>query len=67
IATTKRQVLVGTGTQVIALSQLAPAGKRPMRAADWARGAALPADAAFVRGDQDEDQQQGQQQDGAQA
>ncbi|MGO2048420.1 Methionyl-tRNA formyltransferase [Corynebacterium xerosis] len=67
IATTKRQVLVGTGTQAIALSRLAPAGKRPMRAADWARGAALLADAAFARGDQDEDQQQGQQQDGAQA
>lgn len=34
IETTKRQVLVGTGTDVIALSTLAPAGKRPMRAAD---------------------------------
>lgn len=54
IEATKRQVLVGTGTDVIALSTLAPAGKRPMRAADWARGAALAADAAFTQDDQDD-------------
>ncbi|WP_422114521.1 methionyl-tRNA formyltransferase [Brachybacterium sp. UNK5269] len=48
LAATRRQLLVGTGTDVIALSTLAPAGKRPMRAADWARGAALAADAAFT-------------------
>ncbi|MGO1286600.1 MAG: methionyl-tRNA formyltransferase [Brachybacterium sp.] len=48
IEATKRQVLVGTGTDAIALSTLAPAGKRPMRAADWARGAALDAEARFT-------------------
>ncbi|MGO2558825.1 methionyl-tRNA formyltransferase [Brachybacterium sp.] len=53
IETTKRQVLVGTGTDVIALSTLAPAGKRPMRAADWARGAALPEVARFTTDQQD--------------
>ncbi|MGO1599659.1 MAG: methionyl-tRNA formyltransferase [Brachybacterium sp.] len=53
IETTKRQVLVGTGTDVIALSTLAPAGKRPMRAADWARGAALPEVACFTTDQQD--------------
>ncbi|ATG51967.1 methionyl-tRNA formyltransferase [Brachybacterium vulturis] len=53
IETTKRQVLVGTGTDVIALSTLAPAGKRPMRAADWARGAALAEHARFTTDQQD--------------
>ncbi|GAA1487734.1 methionyl-tRNA formyltransferase [Brachybacterium sacelli] len=46
---TRRQVLVGTGTDVLALASLAPAGKRPMRAADWARGAGLATDAAFTQ------------------
>lgn len=46
---TRRQVLVGTGTDVLALASLAPAGKRPMRAADWARGAGLASDAAFTQ------------------
>ncbi|MDN5821841.1 MAG: methionyl-tRNA formyltransferase [Brachybacterium sp.] len=55
IEATKRQVLVGTGTDVIALSTLAPAGKRPMRAADWARGAALTADARFITDQQEGD------------
>ena len=41
IGATKRQVLVGTGTEPIAIETLAPAGRRPMRAADWARGAGL--------------------------
>jgi methionyl-tRNA formyltransferase len=41
ILATKRQVLVGTGTEPLAIATLAPAGKRPMRAADWARGAGL--------------------------
>ena len=49
IEATKRQVLVGTGTDVLALARLAPAGKRPMRAADWARGAGLEADATFTQ------------------
>ena len=53
IEATKRQVLVGTGSEVIALSTLAPAGKRPMRAADWARGAALDAEARFTNDLQD--------------
>lgn len=53
IEATKRQVLVGTGTDVIALSTLAPAGKRPMRAADWARGAALTEGARFTTDQQD--------------
>lgn len=48
IEATKRQVLVGTGTDVIALSTIAPAGRRPMRAADWARGAALAEGARFT-------------------
>ncbi|MGY5764563.1 methionyl-tRNA formyltransferase [Brachybacterium sp. DNPG3] len=38
---TKRHLLVGTGTTPLALGTVAPAGKRAMRAADWARGAAL--------------------------
>ncbi|MBB5831427.1 methionyl-tRNA formyltransferase [Brachybacterium aquaticum] len=41
IGATKRQVLVGTGTDLIAVATLAPAGKKAMRAADWARGASL--------------------------
>ena len=49
IAATKRQVLVGTGTDVLAVASLAPAGKKPMRAADWARGAGLGADATFTQ------------------
>lgn len=53
IEATKRQVLVGTGSDVIALSTLAPAGRRPMRAADWARGAALAPDARFTTDPQD--------------
>ncbi|GAA1484997.1 methionyl-tRNA formyltransferase [Brachybacterium fresconis] len=49
IEATKRQMLVGTGTDVLAVAKLAPAGKRPMRAADWARGAGLGADATFTQ------------------
>ncbi|ATG54832.1 methionyl-tRNA formyltransferase [Brachybacterium ginsengisoli] len=55
----RHQVLVGTGTEVLAIAELAPAGKRPMRAADWARGAGLPEDAAFDAADHD-DQQDGE-------
>lgn len=44
---TKKHLLVGTGTGPLALTQLAPAGKRPMRAADWARGAGLETGSAF--------------------
>jgi methionyl-tRNA formyltransferase len=35
----KRDVLVGTGTHPVALGEVRPQGKRPMPAADWARGA----------------------------
>lgn len=41
------QVLVGTGTEPIALGIVGPSGKRPMSAGDWARGAALTAETAF--------------------
>ena len=34
-------VLVGTGSHSVALSWIAPAGKKPMQAADWWRGARL--------------------------
>jgi len=37
----KHAVLVGTGTDPVELGEVAPAGKRPMAAADWARGAHL--------------------------
>jgi methionyl-tRNA formyltransferase len=35
----RRRVLVGTGSGVVALGGVQPAGRRPMSAADWARGA----------------------------
>ncbi|WIK65083.1 methionyl-tRNA formyltransferase [Gleimia hominis] len=37
----KHAVLVGTGSGDLELLTVAPAGKKPMRAADWARGARL--------------------------
>ncbi|WP_407317792.1 methionyl-tRNA formyltransferase [Isoptericola halotolerans] len=36
---TKSEVLVGTATCAVALGDVQPVGKRPMAAADWARGA----------------------------
>lgn len=42
-----RDVLVGTGTAPVRLSDVRPAGKRLMAASDWFRGARLPSDAAF--------------------
>lgn len=39
----KREVLVGTGTRALALEQVQPFGKRPMAAADWARGVRIEA------------------------
>jgi methionyl-tRNA formyltransferase len=42
---TKSAVLVGTGTTPLRLGQVQAPGKRPMAAADWARGVQLPADA----------------------
>lgn len=47
LAATRRHLLVGTGTAPVALAMLAPAGRRPMRAPDWARGADLAPDTAF--------------------
>ncbi len=35
---TKRTVLVGTATDAVELGEVRPPGKRPMPAADWARG-----------------------------
>lgn len=35
----RRDVLVGTGTHAVELGEVAPAGRRRMPAADWARGA----------------------------
>ena len=37
----KREVLVGTGGHAVRLGEVTPQGKRPMAAADWARGARL--------------------------
>ncbi|MCS6710674.1 methionyl-tRNA formyltransferase [Brachybacterium sp. EF45031] len=45
---TRRALLLGTGTTPIALGTIAPAGKRPMPAADWARGASLGPDATLT-------------------
>lgn len=38
---TKREVLVGTATAPVRLGTVQPPGKKPMPAADWARGARL--------------------------
>ncbi len=37
----KSAVIVGTGSAAVGLGQVQPPGKRPMAAADWARGARL--------------------------
>ncbi|SDS51014.1 methionyl-tRNA formyltransferase [Paraoerskovia marina] len=37
----KKEVLVGTGTHAVELGDVAPVGKKPMHAPDWARGARL--------------------------
>jgi len=47
LRTTKREVLVGTATHAVALGDVQPVGRRPMPAADWARGARLPGDAVL--------------------
>jgi methionyl-tRNA formyltransferase len=47
VVATAHQVLVGTGTDPVELGTVRPAGKRPMAAADWARGARLTAGTAF--------------------
>jgi methionyl-tRNA formyltransferase len=37
----RKAVLIGTGSQPVALGVVQPPGKKPMNAADWARGARL--------------------------
>jgi methionyl-tRNA formyltransferase len=39
VAVHRREVLVGTGTAPVVLGEVQPPGRRPMPAADWARGA----------------------------
>ena len=41
VETTKKEVYVGTATDAVRLSLVQAPGKKPMRAADWARGARL--------------------------
>lgn len=43
----RNRVLVGTGTRPLELTRVQPPGKKPMGAADWARGANLTADDHF--------------------
>ena len=38
IHVTKNRILVGTGTTPVSLGRVQPSGKKPMLAADWARG-----------------------------
>jgi methionyl-tRNA formyltransferase len=47
LAVDRKQVLVGTGTTAVRLGDVQAPGKRPMPAADWARGARLGAGARF--------------------
>lgn len=44
VAVEKARVLVGTATDPVVLGDVQAAGKRPMRAVDWARGAHLTGD-----------------------
>ncbi|BBX95980.1 methionyl-tRNA formyltransferase [Mycobacterium lacus] len=41
----RRSVWIGTGSEPVRLGQIQPPGKKPMNAADWARGARLGPDA----------------------
>ncbi|MET3806894.1 methionyl-tRNA formyltransferase [Nakamurella sp. UYEF19] len=50
----KKQVLVGTGGTAVRLGQVQPTGKRPMPAADWARGVRPPAGAILGARDSSE-------------
>lgn len=43
----KADVVVGTGTRPLRLGRVQAPGKKPMAAADWARGVQLPPDAAL--------------------
>ncbi len=47
LAITKREVHVGTGTHPVRLGEIRPFGKRPMPAADWARGVRLGTEPRF--------------------
>jgi methionyl-tRNA formyltransferase len=47
VAVTKGAVYVGTGSVPVELGQVRPAGRRPMAAPDWARGARLVGDERF--------------------
>ena len=47
VAVDKRSVRVGTATHAVALGEVGPPGKKPMAAADWARGARIAPDACF--------------------
>jgi methionyl-tRNA formyltransferase len=49
IAAGKREVVVGTATTAVRLGEVQAVGKRPMPAADWARGVRLGDDARFER------------------
>ena len=48
IFTTRHEVWVGTGTAPVCLGNVAPAGKKPMPAEAWARGAHLESSAKFT-------------------
>lgn len=48
ILATKKAVWVGTGTNPVKLTEIAPAGKKHLPAADWARGASLTKEACFA-------------------
>ncbi len=39
LVVTRHAVIVGTGSDPVVLGEVTPAGRRPMRAVDWARGA----------------------------
>jgi methionyl-tRNA formyltransferase len=47
LVVTKHEVLVGTATGAIRLGQVQPIGKKPMAAADWARGVSVADGARF--------------------
>ncbi len=44
----KRRVRVGTGTRPVLLGEVRPTGRRPMPAADWARGVRMPPDTTLA-------------------
>ena len=48
ISATKRAVHVGTAAGVVTLGEVRPPGKKPMAAADWARGVRIDAGEAFT-------------------